>query len=663
MFSPNYFEPLLICDNLMMQPTLIKQKFYYFDTCPFIVCITNKSGDVVFSNSFAKENYAVFSEDLNLNINQILNSLAPDSIENLQSKILQVLEFNANIEDGFQILYNENPIKISFKMQHLEDDFFIVFFKYLPFSSEDLIGHISSTLVNIATDAIICYLTDGKIVAWNAAAEKMFGLKKVDVMGKNISELSIGFNFIEKQDIDLEALMLRNSPKITTKKELTINGENQFFEVTTKGIYANDIEIIGITKSYSNITPYVTSSQLLHKHVENLQYLNDIWSSLSQNLDVQNILQIVTDVTTKFSGAAYGAFFYNSFSADGEAMRLFTLSGAKREDFMKFGMPRNTDIFKKSFTSREIFIANDVTKHADFGHNAPHNGLPKGHLAVKSYMSIPVISMNGDNLGSLLFGHPEPNKFSQEHSKMMQSIASQAAIALENSKLLENVKTLSSKKDVFITMAGHELRSPLTIIKGFIQILDEVNQDNELDIYIEKVLEQVEKLNLLVDDLLDIGQIEAGEIILNPTLFNLSDLITETIETITYAQNTHKISFDNQSDNIIFADRRRIQQVLNNLISNGIKYSQTKDEIIVQSKIENNEAIVKIIDFGIGISDKHQPNIFDRFYRVPSDQNISGIGIGLYLCNKIIKKHKGTIVVNSEIDRGSEFIFRIPANM
>ncbi len=647
----------------MLQPTLIKQKFSLFDSCPFFVCITNKNGDIVFSNTFAKEKFPFFSEDLYLNINQIVENLITNSLDEIQSKILQVLEFNSKYEVICPILHNDDFINVSFKIEYLEDNFFIVFFKYVPLNKEDLNNHISSTLVNIATDAIICYLMNGEIVAWNAAAEKMFDLDKDTVIGRKIYELAKSFKFIDQNDVMIEALMLKNSPKITTKKELEINGEMQYLEVTTKGIYDNNADIIGITKSYSNITPYVTSSKLLHKHVENLQYLNDIWSSLSQNLDVQNILQIVTDVTTKFSGAAYGAFFYNSFSADGEAMRLFTLSGAKREDFMKLGMPRNTDIFKKSFSSKEVFIANDVTKHKDFGHNAPHNGLPKGHLAVKSYMSIPVISMNGDNLGSLLFGHPEPNKFSQEHSKMMQSIASQAAIALENSKLLENVKTLSSKKDVFITMAGHELRSPLTIIKGFVQILDEVNQDTDLDIYIEKVLEQVDKLNLLVDDLLDIGQIEAGEIILNPSQFNLSDLITETIETITYAQNTHKISFDNQADQIIYADRRRIQQVLNNLISNGIKYSQNKDEIIVQAKVENNEAIVKIIDFGIGISDKHQPNIFDRFYRVPSDQNISGIGIGLYLCNKIIKKHKGTIVVNSEIDQGSEFIFRIPINL
>ena len=646
-----------------MQPTYIEQKFSLYDTCPFLVCIANKNGEVIFSNDFAKKNFPVFSENFNLLISDILNNLFPDSYHLIQDILLEAIEFKHPIEETLQILSNNNLINISLVIQNLENDYHVIFLKYLPHSSQDLALHISNTLVNIASDAIICYMLDGRILAWNTAAEKLFGLNKIDVIGKRINEIPVNLKITANEELILDALQLKDNAQIITKKQFVIDEKTLHLEITTKAVYNNNGEIFAITKSFADITSYITSSQLLKKHVESLQYLNDIWENLSQNLDVQNILQIVTDVTTKFSGAQYGAFFYNTISDNGDAMRLFTLSGAKREDFMKLGMPRNTDVFKKTFSSREVFIANDVTKHKDFGHNAPHNGLPDGHLAVRSYMSIPVISMNGDNLGSLLFGHPEPNKFSQEHSKMMQSIASQAAIALENSKLLENVKTLSSKKDVFITMAGHELRSPLTIIKGFIQILDEVNQDEDLDIYIEKVLEQVEKLNLLVDDLLDIGQIEAGEIILNPTQFLLSDLISETIESITYAQNTHKISFDNHANVLIFADKRRLQQVLNNLITNGIKYSQNRDEIIVQAKIENNEVIVKVIDFGIGISEKHLPNIFDRFYRVPSDQNISGIGIGLYLCNKIIKKHNGSILVNSVVDQGSEFIFKIPTNL
>nr|WP_317631955.1 ATP-binding protein [uncultured Flavobacterium sp.] len=644
-----------------MQSNLLTQKFELFNVCPFLICVTNRKGELVFMNQFAKNYFSESSIANSIHIYDRIMELFPESYQSIKEIVDLALINNENIEKTVPIINNDNLINISFTVSIIDDCYYSFFFKFLPHLNQDLSHFISNTLINNANEAIVCYTLEGRIITWNTAAEHMFGFRKINILGKKIHEIPFSFKMIEEEDVLLEAVLLKTYRNKKVEKQILINNEIQHVEVTTKPIYNPSNEIVGISKSFTNITSYVTSSQLLHKHVENLKYLNDIWESLSQNLDVQNILQIVTDVTTKFSGAAYGAFFYNSLSADGEAMRLFTLSGANREDFMQLGMPRNTEIFKKTFSSKQAFVTSDVTQNPDYGHNAPYHGLPKGHLAVRSYMSIPVISMTGENLGSLLFGHPEPNKFSQEHIKMMQSIASQSAIALENSRLLESVKTLSSKKDVFITMAGHELRSPLTIIKGFIQILDEVNEDDNLDIYIEKVIEQVDKLNLLIDDLLDVGQIESGEIILNKTSFSLSDLINETIETISYAQNTHKISFVGDFPNqIINADRRRLQQVLSNLIYNGIKYSPTNDEIIVQAKIENNEAIVKVIDFGIGIPEKHIPNIFDRFYRVPTNENISGIGIGLYICSKIVKKHNGTLSVNSVINEGSEFIFKIP---
>lgn len=644
-----------------MHVNLLSQKFSLFDICPFLICVTNQSGELLFINKFAENYFAMDGIAHRQTIYDKVQDLLPESHQVVSEVIDIALQKKEDIEKTVPIIYRDSLTHISLTVSVIEDSFFAIFFKFLPYYNQDLSHFISNTLINNANDAIVCYTLEGKIITWNTAAEQMFSFKKINILGKRIHEIPFTFKMIEEEDVLLEAVLLKTYRNKKIEKQILINNEIQHVEVITNPIYNPTGEIVGISKTFTNITSYVTSSELLHKHVENLKYLNDIWESLSQNLDVQNILQIVTDVTTKFSGAAYGAFFYNSLSADGEAMRLFTLSGANREDFMQLGMPRNTEIFKKTFSSKQAFVTSDVTQNPDYGHNAPYHGLPKGHLAVRSYMSIPVISMTGENLGSLLFGHPEPNKFSQEHIKMMQSIASQSAIALENSRLLESVKTLSSKKDVFITMAGHELRSPLTIIKGFIQILDEVNEDDNLDIYIEKVIEQVDKLNLLIDDLLDVGQIESGEIILNKTSFSLSDLINETIETISYAQNTHKISFVGDFPNqIINADRRRLQQVLSNLIYNGIKYSPTNDEIIVQAKIENNEAIVKVIDFGIGIPEKHIPNIFDRFYRVPTNENISGIGIGLYICSKIVKKHNGTLSVNSVINEGSEFIFKIP---
>ncbi|MGV7105550.1 ATP-binding protein [Flavobacterium sp. U410] len=639
-----------------MLSNTIRNNLELFDSLPFYVCITDKKGNISWSNLlFETDVIKVYGSQKTIfdAVELICNSIM------LAKRIQEKLRFSSDLNEVVSLLNEESIIKENLQIQQTDNQELVFFFRFAVHSKRCLNNLFSTAFIHEASDTIISYTLSGEIVVWNLAAEKLFGLKRNDVIGSKIVKLP--FSSFTKEKITQEVIELQKTKELKcSEEEIAVNGENRFFKITSQLILGGNNEILGISKCFSDITSFVTAEKLLQKHVENLQYLNNIWESLSQNLDVQNILQIVTDVTTKFSGASYGAFFYNSLTEDGEAMRLFTLSGAKREDFMKLGMPRNTDIFKKTFNSKEAFIANDITQHEDFGKNTPHNGLPKGHLAVRSYMSIPVISMSGENLGSLLFGHSMPGRFSQEHIKMMQSIASQAAIALENSRLLENVKTLSNKKDLFITVVGHELRSPLTTIKGFMQVLEEVNQDEELRLYIDKVLEQIDKLNFLVNDLLDIGQIGAGKMTLEKSEFCLSELVKDTIETVSYAQNTHDIIFENAQSMLISADKRRIQQVLYNLISNAVKYSPDADKVVVQAKTENSEVIVKVIDSGIGISEQHIHNIFDRFYRIPTQKNISGIGIGLFLCSKIIKKHGGTLSVNSIMNQGSEFVFKIP---
>jgi PAS domain S-box-containing protein len=644
-----------------MPHTTLTEKYKLFNSCPFMVFIINHEEKIVYENDFCLNFLGNKDSKSSSFLDRLSIFFSPISEEYLKNVKLYLA---SNIETS-EVL--KIPLKLKSSnfnklliINRVDSEHFACFVKDDLSDILDREFCVDRDIVKNATEAIIAYTLEGKIITWNDSAQKLFDYDKSFVIGKNITDLSFSFPMFETDLELIETLNVLPENNVIYNKKIIINNEVQYFAKSAKLLYDSKNNIYGIAKTFTNITADVIGQELLKKHVENLQSLNSLWENISQNLDILSILQVVTDVTTKFSGAAYGAFFYNSLSADGEAMRLFTLSGAKREDFMKLGMPRNTAIFQKTFNSKEVFILDDVLQSPDFGHNPPHNGLPKGHLAVRSYLSIPVLSITGENLGSLLFGHPEPGKFSLDDIQMMQSVASQAAIAIENSRLLEGIKNLSAKKDVFITMAGHELRTPLTIIKGFIQILKEVNQDLDLDIYIVKVLEQVDRLSILVDDLLDIGQIEVDDISLNKSEFCLTELIKETIESLSFIQNTHKVTFLNQKPIIIHADRRRIQQVIYNLAQNAIKYSPEKDEIIIEAYVDETEAYVKIIDFGLGIAEKHLPNIFDRFYRVPSEKNISGIGIGLYLCNKIIKKHNGSVHVNSVLDQGSEFIFKIP---
>jgi PAS domain S-box-containing protein len=165
--------------------------------------------------------------------------------------------------------------------------------------------------------------------------------------------------------------------------------------------------------------------------------LNEISRVLASELDLQKLVQAVTDVATKATGAKFGAFFYNVLNQHGESYLLYTLSGAPREAFDKFGLPRNTPVFDPTFRGDAVVRSDDITKDPRYGTMPPHHGMPKGHLPVCSYLAAPVKSRAGEVFGGLFFGHPEPGIFTESSERLAIGIASHAAIAIENARLYQ----------------------------------------------------------------------------------------------------------------------------------------------------------------------------------------------------------------------------------
>jgi PAS domain S-box-containing protein len=168
---------------------------------------------------------------------------------------------------------------------------------------------------------------------------------------------------------------------------------------------------------------------------EEAETIIQVSSTLAGELDLQKLMQSITDAGTKLTGAKFGAFFYNVINEQGEAYMLYTLSGAPREAFERFGIPRNTALFDYTFRGKGIVRSHDILRHHDYGKHPPHYGMPRGHLPVRSYLAAPVISRSGAVLGGLFFGHPEPGVFSERAERISAGIASQAAIAIDNARL------------------------------------------------------------------------------------------------------------------------------------------------------------------------------------------------------------------------------------
>jgi PAS domain S-box-containing protein len=174
--------------------------------------------------------------------------------------------------------------------------------------------------------------------------------------------------------------------------------------------------------------------------------LNAVARDLHSNLDLQSVLQKVTDNGTRLTRAAFGAFFYNTINDDGEAFVLYTLSGAPRAAFEKFGLPRNTAMFSPTFNGLRVVRLDDVTNDPSYGLSAPHHGMPSGHLPVRSYLAVPVIGQDAKVIGGIFFGHPQVGMFDESAERIAQGIAIQAALAIENAKLYGQATEETAKR-------------------------------------------------------------------------------------------------------------------------------------------------------------------------------------------------------------------------
>jgi PAS domain S-box-containing protein len=185
----------------------------------------------------------------------------------------------------------------------------------------------------------------------------------------------------------------------------------------------------------------------LRLQARNLEILNDTGVAVAAERDLTTLVQTVTDAGVQLSHAEFGAFFYNVLREDGEAYTLYTLSGAPREAFDKFPMPRNTAIFEPTFRGRGPLRSDDILADPRYGKNAPHKGMPEGHLPVRSYLAVSVVSRSGEVVGGLFFGHSRPRVFTDRAERIVSGLAAQAAVAIDNARLHQaNQREIESRR-------------------------------------------------------------------------------------------------------------------------------------------------------------------------------------------------------------------------
>lgn len=233
--------------------------------------------------------------------------------------------------------------------------------------------------------------------------------------------------------------------------------------------------------------------------------------------------------------------------------------------------------------------------------------------------------------------------------------------------LLEEIeyrKQAEYKKDEFISIASHELKTPLTSVKGYVQLLERSIDKGDVQTvkkHLLKAQTQLDKLNNLIADLLDMSKIESGKLKFNKQNFYIGDLLKNIVEVMAQSFPDYKITVNGTVENCIFGDEMRIEQVIINFLTNAIKYSPGTSEVLINVREENERIYLGVRDYGIGIAPEQQKSLFEKFYRVEETAlHFQGLGIGLYISAEIIRRHGGKVGVESTIGEGSEFYFEIP---
>jgi PAS domain S-box-containing protein len=311
------------------------------------------------------------------------------------------------------------------------------------------------TLASIG-DAVIATDTAGRVTFVNPVAEELTGWPAPEAAGRPVEEVFRIVNEQTREPAENPTVRAIRDGLIVGLANHTVliarDGVERPIDDSAAPIRDGGGTVAGAVMVFRDVTDRKRAEAELREQTEVAETLNRIGGVLAAELDLQRLVQAVTDEATKLTGAAFGAFFYNVLDDRGEAYTLYTLAGVPREAFANFPMPRNTDVFGPTFRGEGVVRLDDVTADPRYGRNAPYHGMPEGHLPVRSYLAVPVLSRTGEVLGGLFFGHPEVGVFTERHERIVTGVAAQAAVAIDNARLYQRTR---ESEERFRQLAEH----------------------------------------------------------------------------------------------------------------------------------------------------------------------------------------------------------------
>ena len=507
----------------------------------------------------------------------------------------------------------------------------------------------------------------GTIVYANKAELSLLGYTAEEYIGHKIAEFHADQPVIET----IFSKLLSRDPLNNHEARLRCKDGSIREVLISSNVYWQDDKFIH-TRCF---TRDITGRKKIEKL---LRFLNRASEELTM-LDTQEAL----DKIVKFIVPEYADWFTIDILKDGK-VELAKLAHADPDKIgwaFKYREQNPVDLNDETYGSlgyvvktKQAVLFSDITDEmVRASAKSPEELEILTNLTLKSAMVAPMI-IKGEVTGAVSFlSSTDSKRYDEEDLNFARDFANRIALTLENGRLYEEAKKdierrieLDRIKDEFLSMASHELKTPVTSLKAFTQVLQmtfEKEQNQKAVDLLSKMNKQIDKLNRLIFDLLDITKVDKGELKFDIEEFDFKKLVDEIIEEMQRTSQTHTIKVVQSDPATIEGDRNRIGQVITNLVSNGIKYSPNESEIIVSYSAGNESIKFCVQDFGIGIPGDEHSKIFSRFFRAHGKNKhntFPGLGLGLYISSQIIKKHSGNMEFSSEEDKGSSFCFTLP---
>lgn len=467
---------------------------------------------------------------------------------------------------------------------------------------------------------------DNPIVFCNVAFERMTGYQRAEIIGHNC-------RFLQAQDRGQKARETL-SRAIKEGKQCTVEIRNY---KKNGELFWNELYMAPVLDGSGEITHFIGVQNDITVRKRSEADLKDQKEAMEQTL-VERTKQIreseaflTSIIQTVREGLLVLDRDFRVISANKQFLRTFKVTSSQTEGKILYDLGNGQwNIQRLKDLLIDILPSSNPVVDFEVEHNFPHIG--KKLMLLNAYR----IELEGQYKDQIL-------------------------LAIED---ITERREIERRKDDFLSIASHELKTPLTTIKGFIQILERVKPAEASEKYnqtLAKVSLYVDRLNRLISDLLDVSRIQSGNIEMHKEKFDFDKMVKDTVENLSLVASSHEITVRGKSGTEILDDESHIVQVLNNLISNAIKYAPNSNKIAVYVSKVSEYAKVSVTDYGMGISEQDKANVFERFFRAGEIQkHFPGMGIGLYICEQLIKNHGGTIWVESEKAQGSTFSFTIP---